>query len=202
MNINTTICNIFICFPSYYSIMGEIMNLLSFPLFLLILYFIFSFIIWDQIYVFNKVPHNKVISKRCTFLYLFISYLTNLVPLIDYEKKETKWISKGFNNPQNIIINIFIYLYFFSTKFGPYKTRGRGSRWGNKEEQLCQSGSLRSARRDVSLTLALKSDLALACISSHSKQCGWVDGYKIMDLHLMGNEIGRASCRERVSSPV
>jgi hypothetical protein len=114
MNINTTICNIFICFPSYYSIMSEIMNLLSFPLFLLIFYFIFSFIIWDQIYVFNKVPHNKVISKRCTFLYLFIDYLTNLVPLIDYEKKGTKWISKGFNDSQNTIINILVYLFLFS----------------------------------------------------------------------------------------
>jgi hypothetical protein len=43
-NINTTICNIFICFPSYYSIMGEITTLLSFPFFLPIFYFTFSFI--------------------------------------------------------------------------------------------------------------------------------------------------------------
>jgi hypothetical protein len=31
ININTTICNIFICFPSHYLIMGEIMNSISFP---------------------------------------------------------------------------------------------------------------------------------------------------------------------------
>jgi hypothetical protein len=30
--------------------------------------------------------HNKFISTRCTFLYLFIGYLTNLIPLSDYEK--------------------------------------------------------------------------------------------------------------------
>jgi hypothetical protein len=36
---------------------------------------------------FNKIPHNKVISERYTFLYLFIGYLINLVPLIDHEKK-------------------------------------------------------------------------------------------------------------------
>jgi hypothetical protein len=40
--------------------------------------------------VFNKVPHKKVIHKRCTFLYLFIGYLINLVPLIGYEKKGSK----------------------------------------------------------------------------------------------------------------
>jgi hypothetical protein len=29
------------------------------------------------------------------FIYLFIGYLINLEPLIDYEKKGSKWISKG-----------------------------------------------------------------------------------------------------------
>jgi hypothetical protein len=58
------------------------------------------------------VSHNKVIHKRYIFLYLFIGYLINLVTLIDYEKeKKSKWISKGFNNSQNIIINIFIYFF-------------------------------------------------------------------------------------------
>jgi hypothetical protein len=71
--------------------------------------------------VFNKVPHNKVISERCsTFLYLFIVCLINLIPLIDYEKKDPNEFSKGFNNSQNTIINIFVYLfilYLFSTQF-------------------------------------------------------------------------------------
>jgi hypothetical protein len=68
--------------------------------------------------VFNKVPHNKVISERCTFLYLFIYCLINLVPLIDYEKERSNEFSKGFNNFQNTIINIFVYLfYFFPTQF-------------------------------------------------------------------------------------
>jgi hypothetical protein len=52
----------------------------------LIFYFMFSFKIGGQIYVFNKMHHHKIISKRSTFLYLFIGYLTNLVSLIDYEK--------------------------------------------------------------------------------------------------------------------
>jgi hypothetical protein len=46
INTNTTICNIFICFPSHYSIMREIMNLLSFPfLFTHFLYFFFIYIL-------------------------------------------------------------------------------------------------------------------------------------------------------------
>jgi hypothetical protein len=31
--------------------------------------------------------HNKVISKRCTFLYSFTGYLIKLILLIDYEDK-------------------------------------------------------------------------------------------------------------------
>jgi hypothetical protein len=31
--------------------------------------------------------HNKIISKRCTILYLSIGYLTNLLPLVDCEKE-------------------------------------------------------------------------------------------------------------------
>jgi hypothetical protein len=31
--------------------------------------------------------HNKIINKRYTFIYLFIYYLINLVPLIDYENE-------------------------------------------------------------------------------------------------------------------
>jgi hypothetical protein len=40
--------------------------------------------------VFSKVPHNKVISERCTFHCLFIGFLINLVPLMDYQKKISK----------------------------------------------------------------------------------------------------------------
>jgi hypothetical protein len=47
----------------------------------------FHLIFCGQLYVFDKIHHYKVIGKRCTFLYLFIGYLANLVPLIDYEKK-------------------------------------------------------------------------------------------------------------------
>jgi hypothetical protein len=32
---------------------------------------------------FNKMCYNKFISMSCPFLYLFIGYLTNLIPLSD-----------------------------------------------------------------------------------------------------------------------
>jgi hypothetical protein len=54
----------------------------------------FHFTFCGQLYVFDKIHHNKVINKRCTLLYLFIGYLTNLVPLIDYEKKNVLLNSK------------------------------------------------------------------------------------------------------------
>ena len=40
--------------------------------------FIFSFKIGDLICVVNKMHYHKTIGKRSTFLYLFISCLTNL----------------------------------------------------------------------------------------------------------------------------
>jgi hypothetical protein len=68
------------------------------------------------------MPHNKVISMRCIFLYLFICYLTNIIPLIEYAQlKENQIISKGSINSQNTKIIIFIYLYhFYDTIFGLY----------------------------------------------------------------------------------
>jgi hypothetical protein len=68
----------------------------------LISYFMFSCMIWSQIYAFNKVPHNKVIHMQCTSLYLFIGYLINLVTLNDYKKKGSNWISKGFTILQTL----------------------------------------------------------------------------------------------------
>jgi hypothetical protein len=68
----------------------------------LISYFMFSCMIWSQIYAFNKVPHNKVIHMQCTYLYLFIGYLINLVTLNDYKKKGSNWISKGFTILQTL----------------------------------------------------------------------------------------------------
>ena len=64
------------------------MTSLKFPFSFPILCFHLTFC--GQLYVFDKIHHNKVIGKSCTFFYLFLGYLTNLVPLIDYEKKETK----------------------------------------------------------------------------------------------------------------
>ena len=61
------------------------MTSLKFPFSFPILCFHLTFC--GQIYVFDKIHHNKVIGKRCTLLYSSNGYLTNLVPLIDHEKK-------------------------------------------------------------------------------------------------------------------
>jgi hypothetical protein len=47
----------------------------------------------------------------CIFLYLFICYLTNLIPLIEYAQiKENQMISKGSIIPKHYIIIFFIYI--------------------------------------------------------------------------------------------
>jgi hypothetical protein len=76
--------------------------------------------------LFNKMHHNKIISMRCTFLYLFICYLTNIISLIEYAQiKENQMIPKGSIIPRHYII-IFIYLYhyyfFLIQIFGLYRT--------------------------------------------------------------------------------
>jgi hypothetical protein len=76
-----------------------------------------------QIYVFNKIPHNKAINERCTFLYLFIGCLINLVPLIDYEKKRSKLIFQGIQQFSKhyheyiCLFILFIYLFTFLPSF-------------------------------------------------------------------------------------
>jgi hypothetical protein len=51
-------------------------------------------------------------DMECTFLYLFICYLTNIISLIEYAQgKENKIISKGSIIPKHPLINIFIYLF-------------------------------------------------------------------------------------------
>jgi hypothetical protein len=51
--------------------------------------------------------HNKIISMRYTFPYLFICYLTNIIPLIEYAQiKENQIISKA-------LLHVFIYFIIF-----------------------------------------------------------------------------------------
>jgi predicted AlkP superfamily pyrophosphatase or phosphodiesterase len=84
-------------------------------------YSISSFILWGQIYVFNKVSHNKVISERCTFLYLFIGCLINLVTLIDYENKRSKWNFQGIQqcskHYHKYICLFILFIYIFLPNF-------------------------------------------------------------------------------------
>jgi hypothetical protein len=58
---------------------------------------------------------------RCIFMYLFICYLTNIIPLFDYARiEEIQIISKSSINSQTTKNN-YIYLYFY-TNFGLYKS--------------------------------------------------------------------------------
>jgi hypothetical protein len=64
------------------------MILLKLPFSFYVLYFHLYFEInlsYDS-FIQIKCITNKTISMRCTFIYLFIGYLTNLIPLIEYEK--------------------------------------------------------------------------------------------------------------------
>jgi hypothetical protein len=61
-------------------------------LFYIIIYFLFYIIIYnlrsnlsDDSFISIKYITTKIINMRC--IYLFIGYLTNLIPLIDYEKE-------------------------------------------------------------------------------------------------------------------
>jgi hypothetical protein len=52
--------------------------------------------------------HNKITNMRYTFLYLFICYLTNIIPSIEYaQMKENQIISKAF------FINACTYLFYY-----------------------------------------------------------------------------------------
>jgi hypothetical protein len=69
--------------------------------------------------------HRNNISMRDTFIYLFIylfvCYLHNLMPLVEYAKRNKKEFEESLKHP---LINLFIYsfYYFFSyTNFGLYK---------------------------------------------------------------------------------
>jgi hypothetical protein len=71
-----------------------------------------------------KVPHNKVISEWCTFLYLFIGCLIHLVTLIDYDKKRSKWIFQGIQQCSKhyhkyicLFYFIYLFIYFFLPSF-------------------------------------------------------------------------------------
>jgi hypothetical protein len=85
VNITSTVPNIIIYYFPCHLFMGGITG------FIIILFLIFYFYVFIKIggliYVFNKMYCHKPIGKRSTFPYLFIGYLTSLVPLVDYEKE-------------------------------------------------------------------------------------------------------------------
>jgi hypothetical protein len=56
----------------------------------------------------KKMHHNKITNMRYTFLYLFICYLTNIIPSIEYAQiKKNQIISKEFS------INACTYLFYY-----------------------------------------------------------------------------------------
>jgi hypothetical protein len=57
-------------------------------------------------------------SMMCIFLYLFICYVTNIIPLTEYAQiKENPNNPQRFHNPK--ILHNYIYIYFY-TKFRLY----------------------------------------------------------------------------------
>jgi hypothetical protein len=68
---------------------------------------------YDFIYS-NKLHHKNNMSMGCTFLYLFICYLHNLMPLVGYAKRNKKEFKES---PKHPLINLFIYSFYFLYQF-------------------------------------------------------------------------------------
>jgi hypothetical protein len=70
-------------------------------------------------------PH-KIINMGCTFLYLFMGWLTNFTPLIGYENRRVQINFPRFQKFSKYhykYIYLFILLFFTSTNFGLYIQR-------------------------------------------------------------------------------
>jgi hypothetical protein len=104
---------------------------LKFPFSFSILCFLFK--IGDQVHVFHKMYHPKIIITRSTLLYLFIGHLTNLVFSIDYEEEINALLnSKGLKKILetfsliflillfSLFYDIYIYIYISPINFGLY----------------------------------------------------------------------------------
>jgi hypothetical protein len=60
----------------------------------------------------------KKLSMRCIFLYLFICYLTTLIPLIEYaQRKRNQIIPKTLTYKYT-----YLFILYFYTDFGLYKS--------------------------------------------------------------------------------
>jgi hypothetical protein len=100
VNINPII----IIYPSFYYFNSKKMTLSQFSF----TFFCFIFIIQVMILFLKKMHHNKITNMRYTFLYLFICYLTNIIPSIEYAQiKKNQIISKEFS------INACTYLFYY-----------------------------------------------------------------------------------------
>jgi hypothetical protein len=54
-------------------------------------------------------------NMECTFLYLFICYLTNIIPLIEYaQRKENQNNLQRFHNPKIPTYKHIYLFYYFS----------------------------------------------------------------------------------------
>jgi hypothetical protein len=64
-------------------------------------------------------------NTRCityTFIYLFICYLHNLMPLVEYAKREKEFKESPKHPLIDLFIYSFYYYYYFPTNFGSYKS--------------------------------------------------------------------------------
>jgi hypothetical protein len=72
--------------------------------------------------------HRNYISMRCTFLYLFICYLHNLMPLVEYVEINKKEI-KGSPKHPLIYLSIHFIIIIFLYQFWALHVHHAGGRW-------------------------------------------------------------------------
>jgi hypothetical protein len=87
---------------------------LGFPFLFSILHFylwVEAKLSYDFLYS-NKMYHkNNKGSMGCTFLYLFICYLYNLMPLVGYAKRNKKEFKEFPKTPTYLFIYSFLYQF-------------------------------------------------------------------------------------------
>jgi hypothetical protein len=90
------------------------------------LIFYFIFILYFEVKFMCSIKYvttKSSVRDALVLIYLFIVCLINLVPLIDYEKKRSKWIFQGFQQFwKHYHKYIYLFIYLFLPNFGSYMT--------------------------------------------------------------------------------
>jgi hypothetical protein len=91
---------------------------------------------------------------ECTFLYLFVCYLTNIISLIEYAQgKENQIISKGSIIPKHPLVNIYIYLFYYF--FFPI--------------QILGFTNPTTLKRNLVLEISKKKDVSQSCLKTYAQ---------------------------------